>query len=145
MTLEEMQDAIAAKTKPPRETVAAMFGGVVPSLAVLARRENAARVHGHQLGGGIKRPAPPEHYRTRQDACTSIARATQMARQIAMAQERIILIMAALETPKTVKIICGVTNIPVSSVQKLLDDMLADGKVSRVKHHHGAIWSLETS
>jgi hypothetical protein len=43
MTLEEMQDAIAANTKPPRETVAAMFGGTMPSFATLAIRENAAQ------------------------------------------------------------------------------------------------------
>jgi hypothetical protein len=141
MTLEEMQDAIASKSKPARETVLAMYGGVMPSYEVLARREDAARVHGQQLGGGTSRTTMT--MRTRQDADTSIARAIQKARQMTMAQERIILITAALETPKTLKAICGLTNIPVSSAQKLLDDMLADGKVSRVKHHHGAIWSLE--
>ena len=41
MTLEEMQDAIAAKSKPARVTVAAMYGGAMPSYEVLARRESA--------------------------------------------------------------------------------------------------------
>lgn len=38
--LEDMQDAIAAKTKPPRETVKAMYGGKMPSFADLARKES---------------------------------------------------------------------------------------------------------
>ena len=42
MTLEEMQDIRAAKTKPPHVTVMAMFGGTMPSPATLAQRENAA-------------------------------------------------------------------------------------------------------
>jgi hypothetical protein len=42
MTLEEMQDIRAAKTKPPRATVRAMFGGTMPSFAALARRESEA-------------------------------------------------------------------------------------------------------
>ena len=143
MTLEEMQDAIAAKAKPPRETVEAMFGGKMPSHATLARRESAARVRGQQIGGGTARTTTA--MRTRQDACTSIARAMQKARQMAMTQERTALIVAALETsPMTIRSLCGLVNIPTSSAQKLLDDMLNDGKVSRVKRHNGAIWALET-
>ena len=42
MTLEEMQDIIAAKTKPPRATVRAMFGGRMPKFAEMARRESEA-------------------------------------------------------------------------------------------------------
>ena len=41
MTLEEMQDDIAAKSKPAHVTVAAMYGGTMPSYEVLARRESA--------------------------------------------------------------------------------------------------------
>lgn len=40
MMLEDMQDAIAAKTKPPRETVKAMYGGKMPSFEDLARKES---------------------------------------------------------------------------------------------------------
>lgn len=63
MMLEDMQDAIAAKTKPPRETVKAMYGGKMPSFADLARKDNH-----HRIG------TPPEF----RDLLISIARsATQ--------------------------------------------------------------------
>lgn len=40
MTLEEMQDLRAAKTKSPMEIVRARHGGKLPSHATLARRES---------------------------------------------------------------------------------------------------------
>ena len=53
MMLEDMQDAIAAKTKPPRETVKAMYGGKMPSFADLARKESPPPKVGHLM------PTPP--------------------------------------------------------------------------------------
>jgi hypothetical protein len=137
MTLEEMQDAIASKSKPARETVMAMYGGVMPRYATLARRENFARINGKQ------EPKRQEPHRTRQDGDTSIARAIQQARQMDMSKARTEIITDLLKTPKTLKQIVGLTDIPISSAMKLLEQMLNDGKVSRVRHHHGAIWSME--
>ena len=141
MTLEEMQDAIASNTKPPRQTVAAMFGGKMPSYATLARREDAARVRGQK----IDRPAPKTPATDGRTASLSIARAKQKAQRAALTQERITLIIAALESsPMTVRTICGLTGIPESSAHTLMEKMLNDGKVSRVKRHNGAVWTLET-
>ena len=141
MTLEEMRDAIAANTKPPSETVAAMFGGKMPSLEALDRRENAARVRGQR----IDRPAPKTPATDGQIVSLSVARAKQKAQRDALTKDRITLIIAALEaSPMTVRTICGLTSIPTSSAQTLMENMLNDGKVSLVKRHNGAVWTLET-
>lgn len=109
MTLEEMQDAIAAKTKPPRETVMAMYGGKLPSIATLAHRENIARIKGQQRGGWSKRDTP---HRTRHDACTAIARSTHADQMAAMSEARTLIITDLLKTAMTLKQICGITGIP---------------------------------
>ena len=124
------------------QNVKARFNLAKITPASMARIENAARLKGNQFGGGTWKKTV--YRRTKPGPGHGSALEAKRAREAEINQERIALIIAALSEPMTVKAICGKTDIPTSSVQRILDGLRDDGKVSRVKHSRGSIWALET-
>ena len=135
MMLEDMQDAIAAKTKPPRETVKAMYGGKMPSFADLARKES----HTAQSRA-------PHHANTARTDRTPAEQAQAEAnRRSAKAKTLATLarIMSHLDAPMTAQQLSPLVNLSAQAIGAHLRAALEQGLVTRSDYSRkkGAIWS----
>ena len=124
MMLEDMQDAIAAKTKPPRETVKAMYGGKMPSFADLARKES----HTAKL---VRAPAE----QAQADANCRRAKAKTLA--------TLARIMSHLDKPMTAQQLSPLVNLSAQAIGAHLRAALDRGLVTRSDYSRkkGTIWS----
>lgn len=134
MMLEDMQDAIAAKTKPPRETVLAMYGGKMPSLETLARKESHASQSRAPHGNTARIDRTPEE-QARADANRARAKAKTLA--------SLALIMSHLNKPMTAQQLSPLVKMTAQAIGAHLRAALDRGLVTRSDYSRkkGTIWS----
>ena len=131
MMLEDMQDAIAAKTKPPRETVKAMYGGKMPSFADLARKESHTAQSRAPRAKIVRTPAE----QAQADANSARAKAKTLA--------TLARIMSHLDKPMTAQQLSPLVNLSAQAIGVHLRAALDQGLVTRSDYSRkkGTIWS----
>lgn len=131
MMLEDMQDAIAAKTKPPRETVKAMYGGKMPSFADLARKEGHTAQSRAPHDKIVRTPAE----QAQADANRRRAKAKTLA--------TLARIMSHLDKPMTAQQLSPLVSLSAQAIGAHLRAALDRGLVTRsdCSRKKGTIWS----
>ena len=131
MMLEDMQDAIAAKTKPPRETVKAMYGGKMPSFADLARKESHTAQSRAPHDKIVRTPA--------EQAQAEANRRRAKAKTLATLAR----IMSHLDKPMTAQQLSPLVNLSAQAIGVHLRAALDRGLVTRSDYSRkkGTIWS----
>lgn len=134
MMLEDMQDAIAAKTKPPRETVLAMYGGKMPSFADLARKES----HIAQMRAPHANTARTDRTPAEQAHAEGNRRRAKAKTIASLAR-----IMLHLTQPMTAQQLSPLVKMTAQSIGSHLRAALDRGEVTRSDYSrkNGTIWS----
>ena len=134
MMLEDMQDAIAAKTKPPRETVKAMYGGKMPSFADLARKES----HTAQSRAPHANTARTDRTPAEQAQAEANRRRAKAKTLATLAR-----IMSHLDKPMTAQQLSPLVNLSAQAIGAHLRAALQRGLVTREDYSRkkGTIWS----